>query len=410
MKQALEPANQKEVPIKTGEGRSEGSRKTCRVLFPYSRDRVGGSYISSSQLARYLQEETVLEPIIALPHRARNRYLFERYNLNICEHPGYGNRLLEAKWIPNRIRYQLDFYSARSFLTKVRPNFVHVHDDYSGLIWGKAAKAEGLRVVWHVRLEHRKRTDREMLRYADEIIFISEGCRWRFEQYSPLRQEASVIYNGIDLDEFTKVSEASRRRMRDQLGLPAGAIILGFVGTLVPRKRPEWAFEAFCQLLDNGIDAHLIFLGKDRGEPLLYEKTFRQNLNDARRVQRMHFLGQRREVADLVKALDVLLVPSEPHGEPFSRVIAEGCATGVPVIATEGIGALDLLDDQRDCVVTPSMDLDGFCGAVLEVCRDPARRAEISENGRRRAKEVFSYERMGAETAAFYRDRGLIGG
>src|SRR5690606_16591846 len=152
---------------------------------------------------------------------------------------GYGNRLSKAEWVPGRLRYWLDVHSARNFLTKLKPDFVHVHDDYSGLIWGKVAKANGLRVVWHVRLEHRKRTDDEMLRYADEIIYISQGCRWRFEKHSPLRQQVSVIYNGIDLDEFTKVSEASRRRMRDQLGLPAGAIILGFVGTLVPRKRPD---------------------------------------------------------------------------------------------------------------------------------------------------------------------------
>lgn len=379
-----------------------------RVLFPYNRDRVGGSYISSAQLARYLHDETEFEPIIALPRNAKNRYLFDQYGLSIVEHDlCVSSQPVHAQFLGGRAKLftrWLNTVRAWRMLGRLRPDFVHVHDDNSFNIWGRAAKWRGIPIIWHVRQEHAKPADAVVSKWADHIICISEGCRSRFNQLPHIQNRAEVVYNGIDLDEFKPLSDSKIAEVRSSLGLPVRSLVCGFVGNLVERKRPEWAYDAVSTLNTSGVPANLIFIGEDRGEPLYCEQF--QELQGKEIMQdRVQFLGIRKDVNHLMGALDVLLVPSRPHGEPFSRVVAEACAMGIPVVASSGVGALELLNPGMDCIKVEESGSAGYVAAVVALCGQPERMAEIGLAAHEVAKRVFSYCRMGQETASLYRQK-----
>lgn len=377
------------------------SAKKYKVLFPYNRDRVGGSYISSAQLARYLHEETEFEPVIALPRKAKNRYIFEKYGFPIEEHGLRVSSLpVHQRFLGGKLKIfsrWLNTLQAWAFLRK-RPDFVHVHDDNSFCVWGRAARWRGIPVIWHVRQEHSKHMDKVACSWADHIICISECCKSRFSNRQEIIERVSVIYNGIDLDEFSPIDRAEIAKIREKFGVPEDALVCGYVGNLVDRKRPDWACEAVRALNGSGLPAQLLFVGEDRGDPP-YRKQFQKD----EALGQCRFLGVRRDVNRIIGACDVLLVPSRPHGEPFSRVVAEACAMGVPVVATSGVGALELLHPPDDCIEVRDDKSDAFTEETIKLCREPNRMAQIGRLAKLTANEVFSYRRMGREVADFYR-------
>ena len=377
-------------------------QKQFRVLFPYNRDRVGGSYISSAQLARYLHEETEFEPIIALPRNAKNRYLFEQYQLCIETHDLRVSSLpVHAQFPGGRVKILsrwLNTLRAWRFLGRTKPDFVHVHDDNSFNIWGRAARWRGIPFVWHVRQEHSKHGDEMVCDWADHIICISEGCKSRFKGMQEILGRISVIYNGIDLDEFTPIEKPEIEKIREELGISGDSLVCGFVGNLVDRKRPDWAREAVKALHEYGVFAQLLFVGEDRGDP-----PYREQFREDEALGCCRFLGVRRDVNRIMGACDVLLVPSQPHGEPFSRVVAEACALGVPVVATSGVGALELLNPGQDCVQVVGEDLEAYVDATVQFCRQPDGMAQVGRLAHKTAQSVFSYRRMGMQVSEFYR-------
>lgn len=381
-------------------------QKKSRVLFPYNRDRVGGSYISSAQLARYLHEESEFEPIIALPKKARNQYLFNRYGLHIEEHlvsfPSKPLRYRVFRGPVNLFFRWLNTFRAWRFLGRLRPDFVHVHDDNSFNTWGRAAKWRGVRTIWHVRLEDPKPPDVHVSGWANHVVFISQGCRSRFNQMPDVLKRSSTIYNGIDLDEFAPPDENAKRKILSDLNLSKKNVICGFVGNLVERKRPEWAYHAMASLNKSGIPAQLICIGEDRGSPPFYMRFDKLSAADGLQGK-VTFLGPRDDVNRLMGAFDVLLVPSRPHGEPFSRVLAEACAMSIPVVASAGVGALELLEPGKDCVVVSEDHVEAFARAAVELCSKPALMKKVGMAARMSAEAAFSYRRMGAETVTLYR-------
>ena len=368
---------------------------------------MGGSYFSSAQLARYLSEESDYSVVCAVLKGAENKAVFDRDRLCTLEHR------IHIRNLRNVSRFSVFLYRlypdllrvlrAVIFIRRVKPGIVHLHDDHSFMIWAKAADMCGVPVIWHVRQEKRKPADAIRVSLCSKIICISQGCAWRFSEDKGAQAKLDVIYNGIDLDEFRPPAPEMKARIRKELGIFDDAIVLGFVGNLVERKRPEWACHALGKLHELGISAHLFFVGEDRERPM-YSEVFSDRDDWARLSRYCHFLGLRNDVSELISAFDITLVPSERHGEPFSRVVAESCAMGVPVVACRGVGALELLENGRNCIFCDNDDLDDFVDAVVELAQNSSVREEIGKTAAETAQKVFSYRRMGLETMAVYNE------
>lgn len=140
--------------------------------------------------------------------------------------------------------------------------------------------------------------------------------------------DVSVIYNGIDPEPFRTVTPAG-------LALPPGALVIGFVGRIEERKGIFELAEAWPRLAAALPAAHLVIAG--RGPQ---EAEAKSRLADA---QRVHWLGYRADVPAVMKALDLLVVPS--HWEGFGFVLAEAMAAGVPVAASRASNLPEIFDE-----------------------------------------------------------------
>jgi glycosyltransferase involved in cell wall biosynthesis len=187
----------------------------------------------------------------------------------------------------------------------------------------------------------------------------------------------SVIANGIDVDRFTAATPLP-------LGLPAGAVVVGYIGRLSPEKGlPELA-EAWRRVADVASEAHLLVAGVG---PL--EGDLRARLAGAPRV---HWFGLEHDVAALMKRCDVLAVPSYEEG--FGLVAAEAMAAGVPVVASRTGGLAEVVADPETGRLVPPRDAAALADALLDLVGDPESRRRMGAAGTERARRYYSLDRM----------------
>lgn len=221
-------------------------------------------------------------------------------------------------------------------------------------------------------------------RWVDAVLVNAEGIRREVVRglpgYDPSR--VGTVYDGIATP--SPLPEADEARAA--LGLPAGVPVVGSVTRLRRPKRLDRLLEATALL--PGV--HCALAGE--GE---LEAELRAQARDLGIAERVHFLGYRTDVAQVLAALDVFVLTSDQEG--MANAMLEAMAAGVPVVSTPVSGAEEALaaDAQGRA---PGVIVDADPGAVADAVRGivemPAPRLAMAEEARRRARERFGYERM----------------
>ncbi|HEV2147112.1 MAG TPA: glycosyltransferase [Longimicrobiaceae bacterium] len=175
--------------------------------------------------------------------------------------------------------------------------------------------------------------------------------------------------------------------LRRELGIPEDAPVVGAMARLARQKRLDRLLHALA-LLPPGV--HCLVAGEGPERQALAALAAELGLG-----ARVHFLGFREDVGDVLEALDLLLVTSDTEG--LSNTMLEALAAGVPVVSTPVSGAdeaLDPLPDGRRPGLVVGFTPEEVAAAVRELLADPARRAGMGSAARERAEERFGFERM----------------
>jgi glycosyltransferase involved in cell wall biosynthesis len=206
-----------------------------------------------------------------------------------------------------------------------------------------------------------------------------------------------VLYNPVELDRWDpqRIDRAGARAALGEAG--SRAVLLGVVGQLSPWKGQDTAIQALRLLCAEGIDAHLLLIGSakfvsraTRFDNRRYLDELHSQVADAGLQERVSWLGEREDVPELVRALDVLLLPS--WEEPFGRALIEAMALGVPVLATNVGGPAEIVEDGREGYLLAPREPRAWAQAVRRILESPDRGAEMGRAGRRRVEQAFTVE------------------
>ena len=203
-----------------------------------------------------------------------------------------------------------------------------------------------------------------------------------------------VVHPAIDTATFDP-ARIDRRAARARLGTAGTrAVLLGVVAQPSEWKGQDTAIEALRLLRDRGVDAHLLLVGSakfvapsTRFDNEAYAAALRQQVADAALQDRVSWLGERDDVPQLMRALDVLLLPSVE--EPFGRALLEAMALEVPVLATKVGGPPELVHDGREGYLLPPRTSAAWEQAVRRIVENPERAREMGAAGRLRVTEHF---------------------
>src|SRR5207245_3836934 len=143
---------------------------------------------------------------------------------------------------------------------------------------------------------------------------------------------------------------------RRALGVPDAAPLVGIVGRIGLGKGHEHFVGAAVRLLRGGMDAHFASTGDPRfDEDAWRADALRRAVKDAGREDRIRFVGYRRDVPEIMRALDVLVLASD--AEPCGRVLFEAMASGTAVVATKRGGTPEIVRDGREGLLVPARDV-----------------------------------------------------
>lgn len=203
--------------------------------------------------------------------------------------------------------------------------------------------------------------------------------------------KASVLGNGsggVDLDRFSATNRESTeiRVLREELGIPLNAPVIGFVGRFVKDKGIRQLIEAFQVLKRTRPALHLLLVGDfEPGDPV--EPEVRRYIESERAIIRPGFVS---DTAPYYRLMDVLALPT--YREGFPGVPLEAQASGVPVVTTTATGAVDSIIDGVTGSLVPVGDTNSLTAAVGKLLNDPELRARMGKAGREHMEQDFHPE------------------
>jgi len=177
-----------------------------------------------------------------------------------------------------------------------------------------------------------------------------------------------------------------------------GAVVIVMTGRLVAEKGYPELFRAMA-----GLDAHLWVAGdrlaSDHADAI--DAALARLEADPSLKARVHLLGQRDDIADLLRAADIFTLPSHREGMP--RSIIEAMMTGLPVVATDIRGCREEVIDGETGVLVPVDDPTRLREALARLAGDPDLRRNMGDAGRDRALALYD------ETRVIARQLDLLG-
>ena len=194
------------------------------------------------------------------------------------------------------------------------------------------------------------------------LVVNSEATR------ESLRLPAFIAYPGVDPSWGNSSTVADLAAPRHKTAPP----VIGLVGRISPTKGQREFVLAAARVLDDHPDATFRIIGSAMFNEADYETEVRGLVDEQGLGDRVHFCGFAKDVAAAMRQLD-LLVHASPVPEPFGQVIAEAMALGVPVIATDAGGAVEVLRDgnQELGLLVPPGDSEALAEAIARTLDDP---------------------------------------
>lgn len=278
-------------------------------------------------------------------------------------------------------------------------DLLHANTLHLGRLTGAAAADLGLPTAAHIRefgtLGARERAH---LCANARLIAVSAALRDDLTAQGIPAEKIRVIYNGV-----SPPPAAGRFDLRAELGLPAGAPLVVWLGQITVRKAPEVFVAAAAEIARREARAHFVLCGEvfgGKAENLRLKDGLLAAAARPPLAGRLHLLGWRRDARAILAQATVLAHTARQ--EPLGRVLIEALAAGTPVAATRVGGTAEVLGS---CGELFEPDNPSACAdALAALLGDEGRRAAFAREGRARWAARFRTERMAAETRALWRE------
>ena len=225
---------------------------------------------------------------------------------------------------------------------------------------------------------------------ADRVIAVSHATADAFVRQGGQAAKVQVIHNGIDATQFAGIAPASRHA----LGLPASKVI-GCFSRLAEWKGQHVLIEAASQLPE----AHVLLVGGPLFGEHAYERRLRDLVGALHMADRVHFLGQRSDVASLMLAVDLVVHPSTAP-EPFARTLIESMLSGHPPVASACGGIPELIESGRTGYLFTPGDVAGLRALLGRLLDTPDEVAQAAAAAKEHATRDFAMARYVAAVEA----------
>jgi len=289
------------------------------------------------------------------------------------------------------------------FMRQHRIDLVHTNSLKADVLGGLAARLSGTPVIWHIR-------DRIANDYLPSTVVkvFKALCRSipngiiaiSYAVAAPLGGEKGkpkplfVVHDGTEVEIFQAMQ--SDRNSSDET-------VVGLVGRISPWKGQDIFLRAAYQLKEKYPTVKFRIIGAALFNEAEYENSIRKLATELHLDDIVQFTGFRENIPAEIAQLDIL-VHASTRAEPFGQVIIEGMASGRPVVATNGGGVPEIVDDGITGLLVPMEDADAMAVAIDSLLADPERARTMGQLGLQAVQERFTISKTARGVERVYRN------
>lgn len=376
----------------------------CRVLHLITRLIVGGAQENTMYTAAMLNPARFQVEILSGPQTGSEGSLIEEVRA----------RGVPLTILPDLLRQVSPLHDLRALWQLQRIirdggyTIVHTHSSKAGILGRLAARLAHTPVIIHtvhgwsfhdfmhpVVRQVYVLLERWMAAFTDALIVVTErDIQKGLEAGIGKPEQYHLIRSAIPLDEF-RPTGLDRNSIRDELGMPPNAVVIGNVGRFSAQKNPlDWV--RIAGAIARSCPQVFFLLVGDGPLRLEVENEIKnQGIQDRARLT-----GLRRDIPRLLSAMDIFLLTSLWEGLP--RVLAQAMSMGLPVVANRVDGVAEgIQDDLTGHLVEPG-DIDQAAEWCIKLVHDPLARKEFGRQGQIFARQNFDLRMMIAQIEAVY--------
>lgn len=293
---------------------------------------------------------------------------------------------------PGRLlRATVDLYR---YFRQIRPDIAHCYMVYGGFLGSVTARLAGVPYVVTTRRIAHGYTGRRLLAYrlvhalmdrlSDAVIAVCETARLQAVAEGTPVTKTFTVYNAIDLPEPEGIPQLS------------GSPVIGTICSLAKRKGLSYLLAAVPRVLQTLPEARFFLVG---------DGPQRQNLElqalDLGISTQVEFLGPRGDIAGLLCAFDLFVLPSLLEGMP--NAVLEAMAAGVPVVATAVGGVPEFVESGHTGLLVPPASPSALADAMLRLATDVNLRRQCAHKAQVLVDTRFTAGRELGDTEQVYR-------
>jgi L-malate glycosyltransferase len=283
--------------------------------------------------------------------------------------------------------------AVRRLLQGRRPDILHTHLYHPNLYGRLGALGLGLPAVVaavhnsYTRVKFHRRVWNFLLSWASDRVVVGSAQVWQdVRRYDGVPASRLVLMPyGIPLAELE--TPLSRLEARERLGLAGADLVIGVVGRLEEQKGHAYLLATLPALRRAIPNLVVLLVGEGR-----LEEDLRRQVRELKLESTVRFLGTRRDLTEIYRALDLFVQPSLWEGLPLALLKAMGA--GLPVVATRVSGSREaIVDGVNGSLVAPG-DPEALARAILELHRHPETRRRLGDAAHGTVAERYSLEAM----------------
>lgn len=270
-------------------------------------------------------------------------------------------------------------------------SFIHCHTPITGALTRIAAKRNSVPVIYTAHGFHFFQgsplknwlfypIERVLSSYTDVLITINQEDYKRANESFKMKTSYYIPGVGLDTGKFSN-GVVDRKKLREEIDVPEDSTVLFSVGEISSRKNHETAIRALSKTINQSI--YYVICGQGELEP--YLKHLSKELNIEKRVK---FLGFRTDIAQLCKASDIYIFPSQREGLGIAAI--EGMASGLPLISSYVNGIRDYTKNEETGYCLDPFDINGFTSAMDKLSSDKDLRRKMGKHNKEAAKRFDS--------------------
>lgn len=367
-----------------------GGGRPARVLYLIIDLPVGGAEIQLLNLVRHLDRDRYDPIILCIGKNGPIGEEIAREGIPVVELGRFRKGGIDRTIVK----------TLREFLRKERISLLHSHLYHANLYGRLAAFREGIPAVCtihntYARVKmHRQIINWWLARKTARIVAVSKPVRddiIRYDHVHPSR--IIVIPNGVDWEKFD--IPASRDEARVRIGLSVDRFVVGSIGRLEEQKGLRYLLESIRLMRTGGKDVILLLAGSGKEEERLREQAASAGLEDS-----VLFLGTRRDVPDLYRAMDVFALPSLWEGGPIT--LLEAMASRLPVVATPVGFVPEVVQDEVNGYLVPAKDPHALAEALWRVRENPATAKALGVAACETVRDRYSHRHLAGRVMELY--------